>query len=1255
MKKRLFVLITATVLAGFFFAYHRTAVQGEREKSLGAQTQTVSEIKAQNFKAVAFGISPRVSDLAPASPAVGQTSKKNADELKTRAVPNKEQFRKEIPNAVHDADNAVTNFSDAPMPPASLTFDGVSSSDNATAYGFRVVPPDPNGDVGPNHYVQTVNVLTRIFDKNGTALTPPFKLSSIFSTLGTPCSQRNDGDPIALYDALADRWILSQFCNNFPPFRQLIAVSRTADPTGDYYVYEFVMPNVKFNDYPKLGVWTDGYYMSTDEFLGSDYAGSGVFAFDRNKMLVGDQSASYIYFDLASPESIRIGGLLPSDLDGLNAPPVGAPNTFVGYQATEYGDPADALRLFDFRADFINPNNSTFTERSESPLIVASFDPTSPEGRADVLQPAPGEPLDAQSDRLMYRLAYRNLGTHQSLVVNQTIRLSPVSETYRGGVRVYELRRSANAGFSVHKQSTIGSNEASRWMGSAAQDYQGNLAVGYSFSSETRKPSILYTGKLATETQFRDEEAVANGTGVQAAFGSRWGDYSSISVDPTDDCTFWVTNEYYTAASQAENPFGWLTRIGRFKFDECAPAPRARINGAVTNAVNGQPIPGATVAANAVYTKFTDQNGNYGILTLVPNTYTVTVSARGFRSQTLNVMLVAGQILTQNFALEPAALFENGSINITAESCQPNNAIDPSETVTINLGLANTGARNTTNLVAALLPTGGVTNPSEPQNYGVVSGQTVFRSFTFTASPDLRCGDFISLTIQLQDAEENLGALTINLRTGSQRVALQETFDTVSAPNLPAGWTTSATGAQDVWKTSATQRQSPPLAAHSAAAAQVGVNEMTSPAFPVATATAELTFYNRYDLETTFLRNKLYDGAVLEIKIGEGIFQDIIAAGGAFISGGYDGVIDSCCQNPLAGRAGWSGKSGPNQTPEFIQTKVKLPARAAGKNVRLRWRVGTDNGTSREGQYIDDVRVSDGYVCACQTTPVSARAPFDFDGDGKTDLSVFRSTNNSNEPDFYVRNSSNNFVTGAAWGGTGDEAVNADYDGDGRTDYAVFRPSTATWFVLRSSDNVIFPINFGLASDELVPADYDGDGAADIAVFRPSNGVWYIRQSSDAAIRAVQFGTSGDLPAPGDYDGDNKTDVAVFRPSNGAWYVRRSSDGEFSAAQFGQSGDKPVAGDYDGDGKFDLAVFRPSNGAWYLQRTAQGFSAAQFGAGGDKPLQTDFDGDGKRDIAVYRPSTGVWYYIKSSDGAAVVAGQFGIAGSDIALPTIYVP
>ena len=180
------------------------------------------------------------------------------------------------------------------------------------------------------------------------------------------------------------------------------------------------MPNIRINDFAKFGVWPDGYYMSTEEFIGSDFSGSGMFAFDRSKMLVGDRTAAYIYFNRPSSTTARLGNVLPADLDGLRPPPTGAPNIFVGYSATEYGDTQDAVRLFDFHADFANPVNSTFTERSESPLPVAAFDPTSPEGRFDITQPAPGERLDANSDRINYRVAYRNFGASDSLIFNQT-------------------------------------------------------------------------------------------------------------------------------------------------------------------------------------------------------------------------------------------------------------------------------------------------------------------------------------------------------------------------------------------------------------------------------------------------------------------------------------------------------------------------------------------------------------------------------------------------------------------------------------------------------------------------------------------------------------------------------------------------------------------------------------------------------------------------------------------------------------------
>lgn len=1244
MKKRLAVILSI-LFAISFFAFYQTK-SNKRAASAQNQATDFSQIKPQIFQATAFGVTKKISEIAP-------FEKLKNTENKVVGIMDERKSVAENPNIIHDTDGNLSTIAAATMPAASLSFDGISNRENNDAYGFAVIPPDMNGDVGPNHFVQSVNILTRIYDKNGAPLTPSFKLSDVFSVLGTVCSTTNFGNPITLYDPLADRWILSQFCTSAPPFRQLIAVSQTSDPTGAYFAYEFVMPNLRLNDYPKLGVWTDGYYMSTDEFVGNDYKGNGIFAFDKKKMIVGDQSASFIYFALPATSIERRGGYLPSDLDGLNAPPLNAPNTFMTYTATEYGDANDALRLFDFHADFANPNASTFTERPESPLTVASFDPTSPLDRADIMQPAPGEPLDAQSDRLLHRLAYRNFGASESLVVNQTVRVTPINETYRAGVRVYELRKQ-NGVFAVRENATIGTNDVSRWIGSAAQDNQGNIAVGYSFASETEKPSIHYSGKLGNEPAgtFRDEAILMKGTGVQTGFGYRWGDYSQMTVDPSDDCTFWMTHEYYTEASQAESSYGWLTRIGRFRFPECTNAPRSTIRGVVTNAANTQPIANAMIKANEVYTRTTDAAGSYGTLTVVPNTYNLTATASGFRTQTVTVTVADGQILTQNFVLEPIAVLSSGGLSFVSESCALDNTVEPGETVTISIALRNTGAKNTTNLTATLLASGGITNPSAAQNYGaiIINGESVFRPFTFTASPNLRCGDLITLTLQLNDGAENLGTISININAGTERTAFFEDFDFVNLPVLPPGWTTSASGAQDIWKTTEDYFESPQNSVNSTAANQVGVNELTSPVFRVNSTEARLTFRNRYELETTFLRNRLYDGAVLEIKVGNfGRFRDILIAGGEFESGGYDGTIDACCQNPLAGRLGWSGKSSVNQTPAFVTTAVKLPANAAGKNIQLRWRVGTDNGTGTEGQFIDDVRITDGYVCDCNIVS-SDRAPFDFDGDGKTDLSVFRPSDNPNEADFSVQNSSNNSSTNTAWGSVGDAAVNADFDGDGKTDLAVYRPSNGFWYILRSKDNSMTSVRFGAATDKRVPFDFDGDRKADIAVYRPSDGFWYILQSSDGQFRAVRFGAAEDLPVPADFDGDGKTDIAVFRPSIGIWFVLKSFDGSLSSVSFGQTGDRPIVGDFDGDDRADFVVFRSSNGVWYLQKSTAGFAAVPFGQTGDKPLQADFDGDGKFDIAVNR--NGFWYYLQSSD-ASFVSKQFGAAG-DVPLPNSFV-
>ena len=283
-----------------------------------------------------------------------------------------------------------------------------------------------------------------------------------------------------------------------------------------------------------------------------------------------------------------------------------------------------------------------------------------------------------------------------------------------------------------------------------------------------------------------------------------------------------------------------------------------------------------------------------------------------------------------------------------------------------------------------------------------------------------------------------------------------------------------------------------------------------------------------------------------------------------------------------------------------------------------------------------------------QAAPVTSRSPFDFDGDNKTDLSVFR-PNGANAEWWYLK-SSNGGNGAAQFGLSSDRMTPADFTGDNKTDIAVFRPSNGQWLVLRSEDFSFFAFPFGTNGDIPVPADYDADGKADAAVFRPSTFTWYISKSTGGTT-ITAFGSLGDQPVAADYDGDGKADIGIFRPGLGQWWIQRSSAGML-AVQFGQAGDRTTPGDFTGDGKADIAYFRPSTGFWTVLRSENlSFYAFPFGTTGDAATPGDYDGDGKTDAAVFRPSTSTWYANKSGGGTLIQ--QFGQAG-DLPVPNAYV-
>ncbi|HXB21608.1 MAG TPA: hypothetical protein VNV88_09515 [Candidatus Solibacter sp.] len=573
----------------------------------------------------------------------------------------------------------------APTVGAVSSFDGVGVG--LAGFTPNSAPPDTNLAVGATQVVQWVNTSFAVFSKAGALLAGPLAGNTLFQALGAnhPCAVNNDGDPIVQYDKAANRWVLSQLeitQGSTAGFMQCVAVSKTSDATGAFNVYAFNYGTVDFNDYPKMGVWNNAYLITYNIFAnGAAFSGPKLCAMDRTSMINGTP-ATQICFQL----STAFGGVLPADIDGATLPPAGSPAYFIDFGANQ---------LEMFRISNINFTAGTATLTGPINIPVAAFSAACSGGGTCIPQLGSTQLLDSLADRLMYRLAYRNFGDHEALVVNHSI-----TSGSSVGVRWYEIRNPNGATPTLFQQGTFAPDANFRWMGSIGMDHVGNIAMGYSVSSSTINPGIRFTGRAPADPlgTMAGELTIQDGTGSQNGGLNRWGDYSSISVDPVDDCTLWYTTEYLKASGS----FNWSTRIGNFKFSSCGTAPDFSVS--------------ATPASQTV---------TQGAST----SYTATVGAINGFTGTVNLS-VSGLPTGATATLNPTSVTNSGNstLNVTTSTTTPAGTY----TLTIT-GTSGAVSHSTTVTLIVQGPNPDFTISVSPTSLSVARGSSGSYSVTISA------------------------------------------------------------------------------------------------------------------------------------------------------------------------------------------------------------------------------------------------------------------------------------------------------------------------------------------------------------------------------------------------------------------------------------------------------------------------------------------------------------------------------------------
>jgi hypothetical protein len=843
------------------------------------------------------------------------------------------------------------------IPAPSIAFDTLPNQ-----LGFT--PPDPVGDIGPLHYVTMSNVHFAVHDRTGMLVFGPAANNTLWSGFGGQCESQNAGDPIILYDQFADRWLLTQFTSSAEPgtgeYYNCVALSQTNDPTGPWFLWQ-VANNGLFPDYPKWGIGEEAYYLSTRDFNGG-FEGVGAYAIDRAAMIAGNPNPTTISFfvDRTNPENVG-DGLLPMDVDGDTWPADSTRHYYFGSMddGGPYGAAQDAITVWEFIVDFATPANSSFTLTNTIPMSPYDTFLSICSGRNCIPQPDTGAALDHQGyrQRPLHRAAYRNFGTHESIVTNQSVEADPGIS----GIRWWEIRSPGSSPV-IFQEGTFAPGNTDgihRWFGSAAMDSSGNIALGYSAGNETTYPSIWYSGRLVSDalgTMPQGEGVIVDGLGSQTSTGSRWGDYTSMNIDPLDDCTFWYLNEWYPATSTS----GWTLRVGAFKFDECGepgftlvvPGPTTASICQGDEAMYGfdigsieefdMPVSLSSTGEPAGTTATFDPNP----VTPLPGTSTLTISNTGAATPGDYNIEVTGMAAGADDRMANVGLSVFDAVPPTPTLMSPIHeatgvALNPtfewsgtnSEEYLIYLGtdpdINDVIWTETTSDTSITLPFFLDSNttyywnvfPANACGFGV--GAAVFSFTTLSLPGDCSAGEVLTV------------AHSFDFEDGAQ------------------GWTSGSNLGPNTWALSGANPNTGVQHWHTDDVDEPSDTFLTSPAMAIPGNLSNLTFrfFNFQNFEVPPPPD-CWDGGMLEVSTDGGAnFVEVVDAD--LLTDPYDGPLRNDSSNPLGNRDAWCGAPQP-----YTDSRVDISGLAGEANVVFRFRVGTDVAAGAPGWDIDDIAVA---------------------------------------------------------------------------------------------------------------------------------------------------------------------------------------------------------------------------------------------------------------------------------------------------------